>query len=251
MLWLQAYEPYFFCYGDNYFLAKTTYSLGFHIISLGKWNRAQISTNANIPIETIDYIDFPYEPNEYKIITKDYSQYTEKTNLKIVVYIKSDTKRLPILLQIITKKLIDEMKKRGKVIKIIYFGSDNVLKLHNGINVGKLCVDELNKLYREADFGIVASMTNISLVPYEMLASGLPVIEFKDGSFNYFFPDECAIISDFNAKHLADKIEEYCNNPTKLNLMISAAQAILKGLSWNKSGEQFIKILDGIQKTHF
>ena len=40
---------------------------------------------------------------------------------------------------------------------------------------------------------MVASLTNISLVPYEMIAAGLPVIEFKDGTFEYFFSKETAI----------------------------------------------------------
>jgi glycosyltransferase involved in cell wall biosynthesis len=47
---------------------------------------------------------------------------------------------------------------------------------------------QLLSLYRKADFGMVASMSNVSLVPYEMLATGLPLIEFEDGTFPYFLP---------------------------------------------------------------
>ncbi len=59
-----------------------------------------------------------------------------------------------------------------------------------GNNLGKLNKEEMKSLYEKSDFGIVASMTNISLVPYEMLAMGLPIVEFKDGSFPFFFPGE-------------------------------------------------------------
>ena len=51
---------------------------------------------------------------------------------------------------------------------------------------------------------MVASMSNISLVPYEMHASGLPVIEFGDGSYPFFFGQDTAILTKIGEKDIAD-----------------------------------------------
>ena len=59
---------------------------------------------------------------------------------------------------------------------------------------------------------MVASLTNISLVPYEMIAAGLPVIEFKDGTFDYF-SKETAILCDLSYKHLEKEILYYVGKP--------------------------------------
>ena len=67
---------------------------------------------------------------------------------------------------------------------------------------------ELLNLYNTSDFGLVASLTNISLVPYEMLATGLPIIEFKEGTFEYFFPENTAIITSFDYNDFYKKVKE-------------------------------------------
>ena len=76
---------------------------------------------------------------------------------------------------------------KGYEIEVNFFGFNKSTKLSFGNNLGKLNKEEMKSLYEKSDFGIVASMTNISLVPYEMLAMGLPIVEFKDGSFPFFF----------------------------------------------------------------
>ena len=67
----QDYEPYFYPLDENYVLAQKVYSMGFHIISLGLWNKKEIIKQTSTQ-DRIDIIDFPYEPSEYKPISRDY-----------------------------------------------------------------------------------------------------------------------------------------------------------------------------------
>ena len=76
--------------------------------------------------------------------------------------------------------------KDGINVEILYFGEAKKFQSSIWQNLGMLNKFQLWKLYEKADFGVVASMSNISLVPYEMLSSGLPVIEAQDGTFPYF-----------------------------------------------------------------
>ena len=247
MYLIQDCEPYFYTYGDKYILAAKTYELGLHMISLGKWNVEKIKKQLKNRKYTIDYIEFPYERKEYYNIKRNYYEYKNKKKLKLCVYVKEDEKRIPFLIEKILISLKEQLKYSNIDLEIFYFGNEKYLKLRGGKNLGKLSKENLNKLYNEVDFGMCASITNISLVPYEMLATGLPLIEFKEGSFKYFFEKESAILINFDAKDLKNKILENISNPELLKEKVMNAQKILSKLSWENSGEQFMKIVENLR----
>ena len=135
------------------------------------------------------------------------------------------------------------MEKDGMKLNISFYGGIEGIDGSLGKNLGKLSKSELMKLYKNADFGMVSSMTNISLVPFEMLATGLPLIEFADGTFPYFFEKESAILTSFSADDLYRKIKECLANPEKLEYMNNNAIECMNNLSWENTGKQFAQIL--------
>ena len=42
MYFVQDYEPYFYMFGEAFIIAQKTYELGFHMISLGAWNKHMV-----------------------------------------------------------------------------------------------------------------------------------------------------------------------------------------------------------------
>lgn len=243
LYFVQDFEPYFFKLNERYLLAKKTYEMGFHIISLGAWNIKQITRECNVSKSHLDSIDFPYEGAEYSVKHRDYHKYSLKKEFQIAVYAKEEGKRLPNLLQNILERTSQILNKEGITLKILFFGFNKHYPVSVGQNLGKLTKKELEKLYQESDFGLVASMTNISLVPYEMLATGLPIIEFVDGSFPFFFPEGSATLIDFNAELLAKEVLNNIKEPSILEKQIQRARHYLKTLSWDKSAQQFEEIL--------
>ena len=191
-----------------------------------------------------DYIDFPYEPSEYICYERNYDKYIGKKDISIAVYSKEDGKRIPNMLQIILKKATKELQSMGISLEIYFFGFDKKTKIQIGKNLGKLNRKEMIELYKKVDFGMVASMTNISLVPYEMLATGLPIIEFIEGSFASFFPSGAATLVDFNYKMLCDELVKCITVNNIVKNQIQLAQKYLETLSWEHSCRQFIDILE-------
>lgn len=240
MYFVQDYEPYFLNYGEKYLLAKKTYSLGLHMVSLGAWNKTMIKNECG---ENCDYIDFPYERKEYSQVVRNFEDYKSKENYKIAVYVKNEEKRAPFIIQSMLGKIKNEFTKKGKKLDVYYFGEDKSLTLNNGENKGKLNKDELLQLYKECDFGMVASLTNISLVPYEMIATNLPVIEFEEGTFSYFFDDNSAIMTSFDYRELSEKLFECIEKPKLLEMMTQNAYNQIRDLSWKKSAKQFESII--------
>ena len=244
MYFIQDFEPYFTVFGEEYILTLKTYELGFHMVSLGNWNKYMIEKNALINGK-LDTIDFPFEPSEYTLKSRNYQSYKDKKNFTIVAFIKTDQKRIPNVIQNMLSNLQQKFLNDGYILKIKYFGTNKKMKLKNGENLGMLNKEELANLYEDADFGICGSMTNVSLVPYEMLAKGLPLIEFEEGTYQFFFPNETAIITNFSYMNLYNKLVEAINNPDILEQYQKNSIVFLKNLSWKKTGKQFVNIMEG------
>lgn len=243
MYFVQDYEPYFYQFGELFLLAKKTYEQGLHMVSLGSWNRDMIEKECHA-VSPVDVIDFPYEKSEYPAKERNYLAYAEKKHITIAVYLKYYGKRLPCIIPYMLTKVQKYFENDGITLEVMYFGESKNFTSEGGTNLGMLNKKELLDLYESADFGMVASMSNISLTPYEMLATGLPLIEFEDGTFEYFFPKESAIMTSIDPKDLYHKLKEVLAHPKQLEKMQQNAKTYMKDLSWEKTGKQFSDLLE-------
>lgn len=241
MAFVQDYEPFFFEAGDYNLIARKAYELGFHMVSLGTWNKYMIQKYIDSSLK-LDTISFPYEKKEYPSVERNYLEYREKQEFNLCVYIRETPRRLPGLCQFISKNLIERFEAAGKKFNIFYYG-ETVGEYQYGKNLGQLNKSQLFELYKKCDFGMVASYTNISLVPYEMMATGLPIIEFVDGSFQYFFDKDDAFLFDFDYDQLFYEIQEAIENPIILVERNEKIQQKLSMLSWGNTAKEFEKIL--------
>lgn len=235
---LQDFEPAFYPEGDLYYLALNTYKMGFHMISLGHWNKRRIENLFNRV--HVDCINFPFEKKQYSFVKREINI---KKILKLAVFIKLDQKRAPILLlhslDLIQRELFADCMRT----EINLFGANKNIKFPVGKNLGQLTHDCLKDLYSKCHIGVVASFSNISLVPYEMIACGLPVIEFKEGSAPFFFSEKSMIFSKSYPRDFVKKIKYFINNQNKLNELLENAQKEITEKTWENSAKQFLEIL--------
>lgn len=247
MYFVQDFEPLFCTDGETYALAQKTYDLGLHMVSLGSWNKQMILKNTKETVK-IDVVEFPYEKSEYEYFPRDFSKYKGKTKIQLAVFLKDVGRRIPTITQHVLLEAKECFRRDNIDLHIIAYGGIKKIPKELGVNRGKLSKKELSNLYKESDFGMVASMTNISLVPYEMLASGLPLIEFKDGSYEDFLGNDTATLIDFSGQELYIKIKELIDETYLLKQKDAKAQEKLKKLSWQKTGQQFLEILKKLEK---
>lgn len=247
---IQDFEPFFFDVGDEYMLAKKTYTFGFHHISLGPWNLKQIEKNVQGVHSKSDYITFPYEPSEYSMVERDYLSYQSKKSFNMAVYIKESGRRIPAIIQYLLKETEKKLLDHGIKLNVYYYGLKKDVHVLSGTNLGLLTKKQLFELYKKVDFGMVASMTNISLVPYEMLATGLPTFEFKDGSYSDFLGEDSAMLIGFDPDELTKRILEVINDPQQLIDMNTNAMKRLESLSWDKTCDEFYNIITSGSKLN-
>lgn len=245
MYFVQDYEPYFYPFGELFLLAKKTYEQGLHMVSLGAWNKKMIERECR-SLSPVDVIDFPYEASEYPCRERDFDAYREKKLLRLAVYLKYYGKRLPCIIPELLVQTKELLAREGIALEVSYFGEAESFSAPGGKNLGMLGKDELRELYYRSDFGMVASMSNISLVPYEMLSAGLPVIEFEDGTFADFFPEGSATLIGLSAKELAGKLCRLLREPEQLKRQLERAHGYMDALGWEKSAAQFAEIVRGL-----
>lgn len=236
---IQGYEPGFYPEGDRYHLALNTYKMNFHMISIGHWNKKRIE-DVDETLH-VDYIHFPYENKDYPINSREIKI---KDELRLAVYIRLDEPRGSTILFQSLKLLQVKMEEIHKNVKIFFFGMPLDITLPFGINMGQLDKEELLNLYQNCHIGITASFSNISLVPYEMIAAGIPVCDFKDGSASTFFDTKSMILSESSPQSFCDNIIYYLKHNDELTQLLNTAQKNIKNYTWERSAQEFCELLN-------
>ncbi|OIO01410.1 MAG: hypothetical protein AUJ49_07695 [Desulfovibrionaceae bacterium CG1_02_65_16] len=235
---IQDYEPAFMPEGEHYFLARQSYALGLHMFSLGGWNKARILQI--FPTAAIDEMCFPYEPQAYKFVAHAAAA---PHMLRLAIYIKLSSKRAPYMLIRCVEQLESDLRQHGVSLEARFFGAEKDIPLPVGQNLGKLNQKELLTLYSQSDLGVVASLTNISLVPYEMIATGLPIVDFLEGSAPFFFNDDMMLLSPLDPVQFSETIRKAIAEPDRLRKMAQTALEHVRENTWLAAAEQFDRAL--------
>jgi hypothetical protein len=234
---IQDYEPFFFPRGDLQLMAEQTYGMGLHHLSLGGWNLERV--RSELGIGGGDLVDFPVELRQFPLVRRPLRH---GETLRLAVYTKSDGKRAPALLAVMLRVVAEAFRARGVAAEFRIFGMRSARAVFPvGENLGKLRTPAIKALYAWADLGVVASLTNISLVNYEMLACGLPVVDLRGGSAPFFFDDSEMLFARPHPDGLAELLDGVWGREDDLAAMVGRAQDKIRDRqwTWEQASRQF------------
>jgi hypothetical protein len=111
------------------------------------------------------------------------------------------------------------------------------------VNHKAVPINELNDLYNQCSAALVMSLTNMSLLPLELLASGtIPVV--NDGPNNRLVSDNENIkYVEPSPRALADALIESVQINELSERSVEISRSVPSG-GWEQSGEKFISILE-------
>jgi O-antigen biosynthesis protein len=173
MYFVQDFEPYFYGLGSRSVLAENTYRFNFYGITAGKWLTHKVSSEYGM---RADYFDFGVDVDIYK------PKVMPKKKKKICFYARPVTERRAFEVGIIA---LDIFHQKHPEYEIEFFGWDvSDFKIPFPYkNRGILSHSELAELYQSSVACLVLSLTNVSLLPMELLASGCtPVMNNGDNN---------------------------------------------------------------------
>ena len=255
---VQDFEPYFYPVGTEYFAAEQTYHYDFFCITVGRWladlMRVKYGRRAR-------HLDFWVDRNFYHPPSEPLQA---GDGMKVVFFVRPDMPRRCFGLGLLALFHLHRMMPEAE---IVLFGAQEVPVPFDFPfrSLGALPKEQLGDLYRSARVGLAFSTTNPSLVPFEMMACGLPVVDLdvlesrlRHGA------DYPALLVQPDPQSLAEAMEEILTNGTrhaelsmramKFTSRLPSREEALKqvavhiereiGITWSEEGPQVAQGLE-------
>lgn len=233
---VQDFEPYFYPTGSESMLAENTYKFGFYGITAGGWLAHKL--HKEYGMET-DNFDFGAEKSVYHVTNKSERK-------EIFFYARPVTPRRGFEVGIMA---LDIFAKKMPDYKINLAGWDvsNYDIPFEYTNLSNLNISELNDVYNRCGAALVMSLTNMSLLPLELLSSGvIPVV--NDGPNNRMVSDNKYIeYTELAPKALADRLIEIVNKKD-LPAYAQKVSDSVTSANWDVSGARFVEIFTGAMR---
>lgn len=229
---IQDFEPLFYPVGSEYVLAENTYKFGFHGITAGGWLSNKLSREYGMKT---DHYDFGAGSDFYKFTN-------DKKRKEVFFYARPVTTRRGFELGIMA---LDIFHKKHPEYVINLAGWDvsdyDIPFPYN--NLSELSLKELPALYNKCAAGLVLSLTNMSLLPLELLSCGtIPVV--NDAENNRLVSDNQFIAYVPNSPaSLANKLSEIVSMKDLPAYAKQAANSVQSN-SWEDSGKKFVSIVE-------
>lgn len=223
---VQDYETLFNAKGSRSELAEYTYTQDIDCICASAWLDELMRTKFK---RWSSYYNLAADREIY------YPTQREKNEIPIIAfYARIFTERRAVELGIIALELL---AKEGIDFHVIFFGAEfNFERTPFSCQVFyKRTPDELANIYRSSDIGVVFSLTNYSLVPQEMMACGLPIVEFDTESTRGIYPEGVVLFSGPDPIDIKNKIKALLFDKEKQVDQSKKALEWVGKFSWEKS----------------
>ncbi|MGI6850724.1 rhamnosyltransferase WsaF family glycosyltransferase [Mesorhizobium sp. 1B3] len=219
---VQDYEPYFYSVGTSSVLAENTYRMGFHGITAGRWLAEKLSRDFGM--ET-DYFPFGCD-------TARYSHDPAVKRNGVAFYARAETPRRAVELGLLALGLF---AKRQPQIELHLFGERMGDLGFKFVNHGLVTPAKLNEIYNRCFAGLSLSLTNVSLVPHEMLACGcIPVV--NDADQNRIVLDNPHVVYAPPTPHALAGALEAVVTKSSFDTVSRRAAASVVSASWDDAG---------------
>jgi len=233
LYFVQDFEPYFYTIGTETVLAENTYRFGFTGITAGDWLAEKLSREYSMPTHSY----------QFSADNSDYNFINDKARDEVFFYARPGTQRRGFELGIMA---LDTFARERPQFTINLAGSDvrryRIPFRYN--NLKSMPVAELNALYNRCAVGLVLSLTNMSLLPLELIAAGvIPVV--NDGPNNRMVSSNPFIeYAPPTPRALADRMIAIVDRADLVHRS-KAASASLGSEGWDESGRQFVAAFEG------
>jgi glycosyltransferase involved in cell wall biosynthesis len=193
---MQDYENLFYAHGSQSMQALASYEQGLIGITGGPWLLSKFSEHGGKGMNymfTVDHdVFFPKQIASEKVE-------------RIFFYGRPSTERRCFELGIASLKLV---KERYPNIEIVIAGLDGIGDVGFEVTLlGSVPLPKLGELYRSCDIGLALSGTNLSYLPVELMACGVPVVSNSGPQVEWYCKDRVnsLVVPPFPS-HIADAI---------------------------------------------
>jgi glycosyltransferase involved in cell wall biosynthesis len=225
------FEPGFYPVGTEYILAENTYKFNFFGTTGGNWLSNKLSREYGMQCA----------PFEFGADKELYKFTNSKKRKEIFFYARPVTARRGFELGVLALQIFHEKMPDYKIVMAGWDVSDYAIPFPYE-NLKTMTLGELSDVYNRSAAALVISLTNLSLMPVELLACGtIPVV--TDGPNNREVNNNQYIkYADPSPDALAQALVEIVSMKNLPDYAEKAAKSV-ELLDWDISGKQFTEIL--------
>jgi hypothetical protein len=226
---VQDFEPFFYPVGTRSVLAENTYRMGFRAITAGRWLAGKLANDYGM---VTDAFNFGSDTARYFL-----QGAARRTG--IVFYARPEAPRRAFELGMLA---LEVFAARHPEIEVHVYGHKIRRAPFPIIDHGVVTPAQLNDIYNRCYAGLSLSMTNVSLVPHEMLAAGcIPVV--NDAEQNRIVLDNPYVrYAPPNPIALADALSQLVDLEDFSSLAAEAASSV-RAVSWDDAGATIDRVL--------
>ncbi len=225
---VQDHECDFYPAGSDSLLTRETYGFGFDCLCAGEWLDGLMRDRYGL--WSMKW-DLAYDPQAYFPPAEGERPATPH----IAFYSRYATPRRAVELGLLA---LEELAGRGHAFHVDLFGG-RLPSMHLAFpftDHGVMSAEELGALYRGSRVGMVFSATNHSLIPREMMACGLPLVELDIEPVTAVFPRAALELARPDPLSIADALERLLTDPARWEAHSRAGLEHARQFSWEHSG---------------
>ncbi len=222
------HEPDFFAASAERLWAERTYSLGLFPISASAWLRDLLARRYGADGS---WFRLGIDEQVYRL------QEVERRPDTVVFYARGGTPRRAVPLGLLA---LEELRERMPTVRIVAFGQTEPLDTALSYDLlGVAGREQLAVNYAAGTVGLCISLTNYSLIPQEMMACGMPVVDVAGGSSEAEFGRDGPVeLAEPHPLAIADALELLLKNPERRRRRAEAGLAHVETASWDVAARQ-------------
>lgn len=221
---VQDYEPLFYPAGFDAEAAARTYEFGFDLICAGNWLPKVLEEKHEA--NALGSFGFSYDHDRYSPAPK------RDAIKRVFFYARPPTARRGFELGILALDIVGRLRPD---VHFIFAGWDisNYRFDHVHLNAGVLRTDDLPDLYSQCDVALILSFSNMSLLPYEVMACNCAVVSNRDECATWGLGEDVATYADSTPEALAAALISLLDDDQARQRQIKQASEFVAKTSWS------------------
>ena len=233
----QDFEPFFFAKGSDYVLAENSYRLGFHGIAAGQWLGDKLRSEYGMSCDAFDFA----------VDTSRYSYSNSNRRNEVVFYARPPTPRRATEFGLLALSELNRLRP-DITINIVGWDMSGYGVPFPHLNHKAVDVAQLDRIYNRCAAGLVLSLTNMSLMPMEIMASGVvPVVNDAPNTRGVFDSPFIEYVP-MSPKAIAERLISIVDRPDAVEYGAAMARAV-ESTDWSVSAASFIGDFEKAMRT--
>ena len=232
---IQDFEPWFYARGSEAIFAEETYRFGFTGLTAGGWLGRTMSEQFGMPVHALG---FSYDRELYSPRPR-----RQDGVRRLFFYARPETPRRGWELANVTLKRLHALQPDVEFVLAGGYVPPEAFDFPV-FAPGAVLVKELADLYSQCDCALVLSFSNLSLLPLELMACGVPVVSNTGPNVEWLLNKENSFLSGPAPERLAECVSSvFSLSPEKHAAARAKALAFAASTDWEREIDKLADVI--------